>query len=66
MHICQTSSNYHSYGADNQNIQELHGCLEARIEAVKRRVAELERENEVLRWTLASAGSIEVDFPMKS
>ena len=39
---------------DNRDAQEMYGYLEARVETLKRRVAELEKENEVLRRTLSS------------
>ena len=34
---------------DNRDAQEMYGYLEARVEALKHRIAELERENEMLR-----------------
>jgi len=37
---------------DNRDAQEMLGYLEARVEAMKRRIKELERENEMLRQTL--------------
>jgi len=37
---------------DNRDAQEMYGYLEARVEAMKRRIKELERENEMLRHTL--------------
>ena len=33
---------------DNRDAQEMYGYLEARIETLKRRIVELERENETL------------------
>ena len=57
MPVSQTSSNYHSYGVDNRDTQAMYSYLEARIDALKQRVAELERENEILRSHLASDGS---------
>ena len=41
---------------DNRDAQEMYGYLEARVESLKRRVKELERENEMLRQTLGSEG----------
>jgi cell division protein FtsB len=34
---------------DNRDAQEMFGYLEARVETMKRRIKELERENELLR-----------------
>jgi regulator of replication initiation timing len=34
-----------AYDYDNRNSQEMYGYLEARIEAMKRRIRELETEN---------------------
>jgi hypothetical protein len=34
---------------DNRDAQEMYGYLEARIETLKRRIAELEKENRTLR-----------------
>lgn len=34
---------------DNRDAQEMYAYLEARIETMKRRIAELERENNILR-----------------
>ena len=39
---------------DNRDAQEMFGYLEARVEIMKRRIKELERENEMLRETLDS------------
>ena len=39
---------------DNRDAQEMYGYLEARIETLKRRIVELERENETLRRILHS------------
>ncbi len=43
-----------SYVLDNRDAQEMYGYLEARIETLKRRIVELERENEMLRRILHS------------
>ena len=40
----------------------MYSYLEARIEAVKRRVAERERENEMLRSRLSSESGGQADF----
>jgi hypothetical protein len=37
---------------DNRDAQEMYGYLEARVETMKRRIKELERENETLRQRL--------------
>jgi len=37
------------YVVDNRDAQEMFGYLEARVETMKRRIQELERENEMLR-----------------
>jgi len=39
---------------DNRDAQEMYGYLEARVETMKRRIKELEIENEILRQTLGS------------
>jgi hypothetical protein len=54
MTLCQVSKNYQSSGVDNRDSQEMYVYLEARIEAVKRRIAELESENKILRSRLSS------------
>jgi hypothetical protein len=40
---------YGVYEFDNRDSAEVYQYMEARIEALKRRIEELERENEVLR-----------------
>jgi hypothetical protein len=37
------------YVVDNRDAQEMFGYLEARVETMKRRIKELERENQWLR-----------------
>jgi hypothetical protein len=37
---------------DNRDAQEMFGYLEARVETMRRRIKELERENEKLRQVL--------------
>ena len=39
---------------DNRDAQEMYGYLEARVETMKRRIKELESENEKLRQSLDS------------
>jgi hypothetical protein len=41
-------------GIDNRHAQEVYEYLEARVEALMSRVAELENENEILRSKLRS------------
>jgi len=42
---------------DNRDAQEMYGYLEARVETLKRRIKELEGENQLLRQTLEREGS---------
>ena len=39
---------------DNRDAQEMYGYLEARVETMKRRIKELEMENEMLRRAMIS------------
>ncbi len=39
---------------DNRDAQEMFGYLEARVEIMKRRIKELEQENDMLRQVLHS------------
>lgn len=41
---------YETYQIDNRDAEQMYGYLEARIDALKRRIAELESENQKLRW----------------
>ena len=41
--------NYTRYEFDNRDAAQMYGYLEARIQALKGRIGELERENETLR-----------------
>jgi hypothetical protein len=43
---------------DNRDAQEMYGYLEARIETLKRRITELEKENQSLRLELASGNIV--------
>jgi hypothetical protein len=43
---------------DNRDAQEMYGYLEARVETLKRRLTELEKENEMLRRMLVSEGAV--------
>jgi len=44
-----------TYQVDNRDASQMYEYLEARIEALKRRIAELEAENESLRWNQFAA-----------
>jgi cell division protein FtsB len=44
---------------DNRDANQMYEYLEARIEALKRRVSELERENESLTFELVAGQCIE-------
>jgi hypothetical protein len=41
---------YETYQFDNRDSEQMYDYLEARIEAMKRRIEELETENARLRW----------------
>jgi hypothetical protein len=56
------SNRYHSGGVDNRDSQEMYSYLEARIEAVQRRVSELQIENEMLRRKLSAESERHSDF----
>ena len=43
---------------DNRDPQQMYGYLEDRIEVMKRRITELERENENLRLLLCAESTI--------
>jgi hypothetical protein len=43
---------------DNRDAQEMYGYLEARVETLKRRIKELEGENQTLRQTLDCKSSL--------
>jgi deoxyadenosine/deoxycytidine kinase len=43
---------------DNRDAQEMFVYLEARVETMKRRIKELERENQMLRHTLDCESSL--------
>jgi hypothetical protein len=50
---------YDTHEVDNRDAGEMFEYLEARIESMKRRITELERENETLR--LIQFGMLEPD-----
>jgi phage shock protein A len=41
---------YKTRQIDNRDATEMYDYMEARIEALKRRILQLEAENETLRW----------------
>jgi len=41
---------YETRQIDNRDSNEMYGYMEARIEALKRRIRQLEAENDALRW----------------
>jgi hypothetical protein len=43
---------YTRYQFDNRDAAQMYEYMEARIEALKRRILQLEEENESLRWQL--------------
>ena len=45
---------YETNEVDNRDATQMYGYLEARIEIMKRRIAELQRENETLRLKFCS------------
>jgi hypothetical protein len=47
-----TMKKYQSYDFDNRDAGQMYDYLESRIEALKRRISELEAENEKLRWAV--------------
>ena len=56
---------YTLHQVDNRDANQMYEYLEARIEAMKRRIAELETENESMRsWIQyqTELSAIEVDF----
>jgi chaperonin cofactor prefoldin len=53
---------FQSSVVDNRDAQEMYGYLEARVETMKRRIKELESENEKLRHSLDSeCGSLKAN-----
>ena len=43
---------YASYQFDNRDAAQMYDYMEARIEALRRRILQLEEENDTLRWRL--------------
>jgi hypothetical protein len=48
---------------DNRDSQEMYGYLEARIESLKRRIVELQHENDVLRSRLTDNPMLRFEEP---
>jgi cell division protein FtsB len=46
---------YTRYEFDNRDSGQMYEYLEARIEALKRRIAQLEAENDALRYELSNS-----------
>jgi hypothetical protein len=49
-----------AYEFDNRDSEQVYGYMEARIDALKRRIQQLEAERESLRSTLVMTGQEEV------
>jgi hypothetical protein len=48
-----------SLAIDNRDAQEMYGYLEARIDVLKRRIAELQKENHNLRVALSTESELD-------
>ena len=46
---------YETYEFDNRDSEQMYDYLEARIQAMKQRIEELEMENAKLRWEQSAA-----------
>jgi len=53
---------YGTNEVDNRDATQVYGYLEARIETMKRRITELERENETLRLRFSSECADSAEF----
>lgn len=53
---------YETTEVDNRDATQMYGYLEARIETMKRRITELERENETLRLKSDSERTDSTEF----
>ena len=53
---------YTRYQFDNRDAAQMYEYMEARIEALKRRILQLEEENESLRWQLFTDSDSEQDL----
>ena len=54
---------YTTYQFDNRDAAQMYEYMEARIEALKRRVVQLEQENESLKWQLFTDSDTEQNLP---
>ena len=60
---------YTLHQVDNRDASQMYEYIEARIEAMKRRISELEVENQSMRdWIQfqTDTAAIEVDFPVEA
>jgi len=55
-------NHYTKYEFDNRDTGQMYEYMEARIEALKRRIIQLEHENQTMRW----AGDAADDASMKN
>jgi hypothetical protein len=51
-------NNYGTVHIDNRDATQMYEYLEARIDVLKGRIIELEKENKVLRFAVAKAGAL--------
>jgi hypothetical protein len=51
-------NNYGTVHIDNRDATQMYEYLEARIDVLKRRVIELEKENKILRFAVGKAGGL--------
>ena len=51
-----------SLAIDNRDAQEMYGYLEARIDVLKRRIAELQKENHNLRVALNTESDLDASL----
>jgi hypothetical protein len=54
---------YTTYQFDNRDAAQMYEYMEARIEALKRRVVQLEEENENLKWQLFTEADSDQNLP---
>jgi hypothetical protein len=54
-------NNYGTVHIDNRDATQMYEYLEARIDVLKGRIIELEKENKVLRVAVAKAGALVTD-----
>jgi hypothetical protein len=51
-------NNYGTVLIDNRDAAQMYEYLEARIDVLKRRIIELEKENKVLRFAIGKSGGL--------